>query len=216
VSSKQKKLLFFVIWLMIVLWAPLTILKTARIEKQNPASFFHLLQRSLGLLAFPLLFIQIILGAFMKKWKKVFGRWIFKFHQIQGGVIYSLIFLHAIAYLFFYFKLTGKFDPFYVFTDVCFLCKKNEFFITFGRLSFWLVCLTIFAALMRAEEWWKKNWRQLHALNYLVFFLVVAHSWVIGSDVKVKPFLYFYWLVIIFVLASLFIKYLYPRVIRKG
>jgi hypothetical protein len=191
----NKKLLFLSIWLLTILLGPITvILNASRIGiPLNTLLIVNLIQRLAGLLAFTLIFWQIVLGAFMEKWEKYLGNWVFKFHLTQGAIAYSLIFLHPISLLFFIFIARGVIDPFYIFTDFCVLCQtKPELYYTFGRISFWLVSAAILAATVRKLPWWRQNWRKFHILNYLVFFLIGVHAWFIGSDTSNFPFVIFF------------------------
>jgi len=87
------KLSLFIVWLVILLSGPLTIFKTIKDFDitQNIPLLINILQRIVGLLVFSLLFMQIILGAFMQKWKEKLGAWVLKFHIIQGVIIYMLV-----------------------------------------------------------------------------------------------------------------------------
>jgi DMSO/TMAO reductase YedYZ heme-binding membrane subunit len=130
----------------------------------SPA-FINLLQRITGLLVFVLLSVQILLGAFMGKWR-----------EKLGVIIFLLMLTHLLLFVLLNFKLKGVIDPFYVFTDFCLMCPKlTEFYYTLGRVSFWLMSLTVLAAVLRNEPWWRKNWRKFHRLNYVVFLLMAAY-----------------------------------------
>ncbi len=203
------KLSLFIVWLVILLSGLFTVLRTIKDFSitQNIPLLINILQRTVGLLAFSLLFIQIILGAFMQKWKEKLGAWIFRFHIIQGAVAYALVLAHPLLFLAYNFKIRGVFDPFYVFTDFCLLCPRPiELYYTFGRIAFWFISLAILAAILRTETWWRRNWRKFHILNYFVFFLVAGHAFFVGTDVGLAPFSYFYWFAIATVVFSLLYK----------
>ena len=179
--KKYYKTIFWIIWLGLVFLGPYTISKTIVVSPLN------LLQRASGVFIFTLLFIQIMLGAYMNKLSSKFGNWILKVHAVQGPIIYLLAIIHPFFLLVFNYKLFHTIDPFYIYTQVCFLCKtKLELFYTFGRLAVWFSIVGVFAA----------NWRKLHVLNYVVFFLVALHGWFVGSDFRLFPLNFFFWLAI--------------------
>ncbi len=212
------KLSLFIVWLVILLSGPFTIFKTIKDFDitQNIPLLINILQRTIGLLAFSLLFMQIILGAFMQKWKEKLGAWVLKFHIIQGVIIYMLVLAHPLLFLAYNFKTRGIIDPFYVFTDFCLLCSRPfELYYTFGRIAFWLISLAILAAILRSEVWWRKNWRKFHMLNYFVFFLIAIHAWFSGTDIINTSFVYIYWFGITTVIYTIFRKYVLPLITKK-
>lgn len=175
----------------------------------------NLIQRALGLVAFTLLFWQIMLGAFMEKWTKKFGGWVFRFHIIEGVFIYLLVVLHPVFFMLYNYFYGRGFDPFYVFTQVCVLCRPRELYYTLGRVSFWLVNIVIYTVIFRsATPYLRANWRKLHVINYVIFLLVGIHGFSSGTDFRVMPFFAFavvaYLIVIyriILKLPSLFVAY---------
>ncbi len=193
---KLNKPLFIIFWIIILLSGPFTVLKSIKGVDftQNPVFLISVLQRITGLLVFSMLSVQIILGAFMKRWRNKLGPKALKFHIIQGSVAYALILIHVFLFFIFNFKMRGIIDPFYVFTDFCLLCKpKIELYYTFGRIAFWFVSLSVLAAVLRGETWWRKNWRYFHILNYIVFLLVASHTFFVSVDIKLFPFSYVFW-----------------------
>jgi predicted ferric reductase len=202
---KLNKLFLIVLWIIILISGPFTVLKSVKTVRfsQDSVYLVSVLQRIIGLLVFSMLSVQIILGAFMKKWIKKLGPRILRFHMIQGVVIYSLVALHIFLFFAFIFKTRGTIDPFYVFTDFCLLCKpKIELYYTFGRIAFWLLSLAVAAAVLRGESWWRKNWKYFHRLNYAVFFLVALHTFFLSVDIKVFPFSCIFWFLFIVVIFS--------------
>ena len=160
----------------------------------------NLFQRITGLLAFTLLSIQILLGAYMEKLTDKLGGWVFKFHIFQGALIYLLIVVHPALYMFFLFKIKGVLDPFYIFSDLCILCSGNfEHLYNLGRISFWLLTVVVLAGKLRNEIFLRKYWRGLHALNYLAFYLLAIHSKILGRDIRTIPFKYIFVFAIILV-----------------
>lgn len=203
------KLSFFIVWFTILLSGPLALLsviKNLDFTQYTP-QLINVFQRITGLIAFSLLFVQIILSTFMQKWIEKLGAWIFKFHIIEGVFVYGLIIVHPLLFVLFNLKASGVIDPFYVFTDFCLLCSRPiELYYTFGRVAFWLISLAVLARILRAETWWKENWRKFQFLNYVAFFLVAGHAFFVGTDIDLVPFSYFYWFAIATIVSTLVYK----------
>ncbi|HJX58926.1 hypothetical protein A2V61_01360 [Candidatus Woesebacteria bacterium RBG_19FT_COMBO_47_8] len=210
----MNKKLFLLVWLLSILLGPVTVLIFILRSPVplNNLLVVNLIQRVVGLVAFVLLFWQVVLGSFMQKWIEKLGAWVFKWHLTEGAVAYSLILLHPLALLVFNYIARHVIDPFYVFTDFCLMCKtRPEFFYTLGRLSFWLVSAAVLAAKLRTLPWWRENWRKFHILNYAVFLLVAVHSFFIGSDSRSFPFVIFYIFsvpAVLYIIAVKLISYL--------
>jgi len=130
------------------------------------------------------------------------------FHHFLSIAILFLIVLHPLLYVLFLFKIKGVLDPFYVFSDLCLLCKGNfEYFYNFGRIALWLIVFSIFVMLFKnSSQFLKKYAGKLHRLNYLAFYLVALHAKFLGTDVSVSPFKWVYWGGIVLVTATLIIK----------
>lgn len=208
--KKYYIILFWTIWLFLIAVGFYTISKTVVLSTvfSNFALTLNLFERVTGVLLFTLLFIQIVLGAFMDKLEGLLGSLVFKVHTFFGPVIYVIALIHPLFLFIFNFKIFHTFDPFYIYTQACLLCnKKIELFYSFGRIGLWLLTITVIAGLFRKTEGWlKKNWRKLHILNYLVFFLIAVHGYFIGSDFKVFPFNYFFYASIITVFITIILK----------
>lgn len=196
--KKYYKIIFGIIWLGLVFLGFYTISKTVVFPKvfSDYGLTLNLFERVSGVFIFTLLFIQIILGAYMDKLTSKFGGWIFKVYTIQGLIIYLLAIIHPLFLLIFNFKVFHTFDPFYIYTQACLLCPKQvELFYTFGRLALWFLTIGVFAAIFKnSEGWMKTNWRKLHLFNYVVFFFVAVHGWFVGSDFHLSPLKFFFWL----------------------
>lgn len=192
--KKYSKLIFWVIWLILVFVGFYTISKTIVFPTvfSNYFLTLNLFERVSGVFIFTLLFIQIILGAYMEKLTSKFGSWISKVHAVQGPIIYLLAIIHPLFLLIFNYKLFHTIDPFYIYTQACLLCKTNlELFYTFGRLALWFLTIGIFAAR-----------RKLHLFNYVVFFFVALHGWFVGSDFHTPPLKFFFWLAVAIVFLT--------------
>jgi len=190
----MKKIIFWVLLLGLLSLVPLTVIKSVSVPylMANRSAMMNLVQRIFALTAFVLLFWQIMLGAYMQKWTDKLGGWVFKFHVIQGTMIYALVFLHPVFFMLFNFFAGRGIDPFYVFTQVCVFCKSPELYYSLGRVSFWLINIAFFAGLFRTTTpYMRANWRKFHIINYLVFLLVGIHGFFSGTDFRIKPFFTF-------------------------
>lgn len=206
----MKKLLFFAIWILTIIFIPITVLKSTPIGLafSQTSITINFLQRITGLLAFTLLFWQIILGAFMNKWIDMLGAWIFNFHVTQGAMIYALVILHPLLFVLFNFRALGRIDPFYVFTDLCVLCSSRlEFLYNFGRIGFWLITLGVVAAKFHTQPWLRVHWRKLHILNYVAIIVVAIHGRFMGSDTR--PFLSWFYITTILIVSGIIIYSLF-------
>ncbi len=192
----KNKIIFFLVWLGVLSLAPISILSNTPLSRAltNYSTIANFVQRLLGLTAFTLLFFQIVLGAFMEKWTNKLGGWIFRFHIIEGVLVYILIILHPLSFMLFnYFSQRGL-DPFTVFIYFCVLCPTRiDFYQTLGRISFWLLNIAVWAGLLRmATPYMRANWKKFHILNYLVFVFIGIHSIGLGSDIGTPPFSFFH------------------------
>ena len=212
-----KKILFILVWLLLLVLSVVSPIKDIKfvLASKNQVLLINLFQRILGLLAFTLLFVQIITGSYMEKLKNKFGGWILNFHLFNGKLLYILVLAHPAMYMMYLYKIKGVLDPFYIYIDLCVLCKGNlEHFYNFGRIALWLITAGIIAAVFRGSDpFLKKNWRKFHILNYLAFFLIAIHLRGVGTDAVVMPFSAFYWFSLLSVL--LFAGMRFRQVLKK-
>lgn len=192
-----KKIAFYFIWFVLLALGPFTILKNTPLDVLLTGSRIiqvNFIQRVLGLTAFTMLFTQIILGAFMPKWIEKLGGWIFKFHITEGLIAYALVVLHPLMFFLFNYFIYQSLDIFYIFVDICILCKPPiEYFYSLGRLAFWLLTISVSAALFRtATPFMRIHWKKFHMINYLTFLVIWTHSLGVGSDIGTFPFSIFH------------------------
>ena len=106
----------------------------------NQADF---VRRFLALFGFCVLFLNIFNAEVIKKE-----------NQILFWLAYLLVLGHFIFYLFFRHFAGMGFDPFYVFTQFCLYCQtKFELYVTFGRVSFWLLTFYIFLPFFKIKRY---------------------------------------------------------------
>ncbi len=172
------------------------------------------LQRLIGMWAYTMLFVQIILGSFMPRLAEKFGGWIFKFHVFEGILVYFLILLHPALFIVFNYLVGRGLDPFYVFIDACLICRNSiESSYSYGRIAFWLLTIGVFAGLFRmTTPFLRIHWKKFHILNYFAFIFVWFHSLKLGSDVGTFPFSFVHGSMVVVVLAIVFYRlYLYIK-----
>lgn len=214
----MKKIIFFVFWVGLLVLSILTLIRVTPLSfaLSTSARLTNYIQRALGLISFTLLFIQVLIGAFMPKLVDKLGSWIFKFHLFEGKLIYLLVLMHPIFFLLTNHFLGGKFDPYIAFINVCLLCKPvSEYYYTLGRISFWLLTIAVFAASFRSLNFWMKaNWRKFHVLNYLVFLIIGAHGFLLGTDFRSQPFFAFALIAYVIILGIIILVEL-PRLFKN-
>lgn len=191
-EQRTKILIFCLIWLVFFSVGSITVYLNSNIslvfsKKVVTVNFF---QRILGLTAYSLLFVQIILGAFMPFWRKQFGSIALNIHITNGLIAYTLVVLHPLMWVLINYLVRSKIDPYFPFIDVCLLCKNwQEWVYNFGRIGFWFITIAVTAGLFRGyNRFMALNWRKFHYLNYVAFISLYVHSLGIGSDVGTMPF----------------------------
>ena len=209
-TLKQKRILWFLLWLLVIFSGPVTVFINT-----PPALIFsdyliliNAFQRITGLLAFSLLFIQIVLGSFMNKWIQILGGGAYKVHITQGLITYGFVFLHPIFEVVLRWELGGVDGLVSVFLPNYFL--QREIYLTFGKIAFVLLTIAVVAAYFRTKPFFRRNWRAFHILNYLSFVLVIVHSRNVGTDVRTPPFSWFYTFTLIVFPIIVFYRFVYP------
>lgn len=135
----------------------------------------HLIFPIFGLYAFFLVWLQIVLGASMPLFRKLFNN-INSIHKIEGIFALLFAFLHPL-FLLMAIGLT-KYRNFEYVSD------KMKVFALFGTLALVLIIITALTALLMRLPWLRTRWRMVHYLNYAIFVLVFIHSWNLGSDIQ--------------------------------
>ena len=130
--NNKATITFFIVWIAVLIVGPATILKGFSFEfLKTPTIAINFFQRIAGLVAFSLIFSQIVIGSNMNKLIEKLGAWIFKFHVLEGIFTYLLVLTHPLLFVLFNWKLRGSIDPFYVFTETIFSSynKNSNLFI---------------------------------------------------------------------------------------
>ncbi|MBI4039290.1 hypothetical protein HY388_00490 [Candidatus Daviesbacteria bacterium] len=126
------------------------------------------LQRATGLYGFTLIFLQIVLGS-GRTWLSQFfpSSKVITWHKTIGKIALLAIISH----------------PFLAFFIPSFLpefFQNNPLGFLAGTAAFALIMATVFSALLAAKI--GPAWIKIHRFNYLVFVLILFHSWQIGAD----------------------------------
>ena len=177
----------------------------------NDPTVVYFFLRLAALYGITLLFIQLILGAFMQPLTKVFPG-LLRWHMVEGIISYGIILSHPMLYTIYTSKTIGIFNP--LLTLWPNFSVQNEFYISFGRVALYLLTIGILAGLFRRSSFLSRHWRKFHILNYIVFVLVLWHSWNIGSDTHATPFVFLYPIFIVGFLTAFFYRRIY-RLLKR-
>ncbi len=161
----------------------------------NATDKLHLFMHSLGLLAFTLLFCQLVIGAFMNYLRPVFGSKILRWHIVQGTVAFCLAWLHPIMYAI----LVGL-------RPLLLLFSWTTPYYFLGLVGLILLTIAVTAGALRTQTWLAKYWRWIHRLNYLTLAAIYLHSLNVGTDTHTFPMILLYYLIPPVFVYSLYYK----------
>lgn len=183
------KILFFIIYIIFLSIPLLTLINNGGFNnfQSNPS---YTLLRLLGLLGITLIFVQMVIGVFMNYWRRLFGIWIFRFHITQGLIAYLIILSHPLFYFINNLLAYGFSKAIIALMPV--FSSQREVMITLGRIAIILLTIAVLSGIFRTRPFIAKHWRIFHKLNYVVFVLVMIHSYFIGSDSRTIPFVLLY------------------------
>jgi DMSO/TMAO reductase YedYZ heme-binding membrane subunit len=137
-----------------------------------------------GLYAFTLVWLQVVIGSARSMLRKIFPG-VITWHRRQGVFVLLFAILHP-TLLFLGVGPAVYFSRTYV-------APSLVPYIWLGYVQLFLIILTASTALLRKVTWLQKRWHTIHYLNYLVFILVWIHSWFLGSDVQTTNLKYLWW-----------------------
>ena len=207
-TLKQKRIFWFFVWILILASGPVSVLRNTPLSLAFGGSLIliNIFQRLTGLLAFSLLFAQIMLGSFMGKWVQILGARAFKFHVTEGLVTYGFILVHPLMQVLIDFELRGVLGAFMTFLP------GRDIFLNLGKISLLLLTVGVFAAYFRTKPFFRRHWLKFHILNYVAFSLIAVHSWYLGTDIKTPPFVWVYWTAVFAVSFSVIYRLALPFV----
>ncbi|HRU95230.1 MAG TPA: hypothetical protein P5195_08395 [Anaerolineae bacterium] len=127
--------------------------------------------RAAALMAYLCTFMASFSSMFMREITKRLGQPFMKVHHtwVIAGIVGMLV--HATTFAWY----VGSVSVFVPRFDSLEVFLRNG-----GRPALILFVITSLTAVFRAAI--GKNWRVLHWLNYLAFFLATGHAWLIGSS----------------------------------
>lgn len=136
----------------------------------RPAPIYWLI-RSAALIGYLTIFLSILSSVYLIPLVRFFGRPFIKVHHVASitGLVAMLVHPIAIAWD------SASLDVFVPRFD-----SLRVFLTLAGRVVWPLVGIAALAAWLRKPI--GKNWRAIHYLNYLAFWLVTAHAILIGSS----------------------------------
>ncbi|KKQ51588.1 hypothetical protein A2865_01515 [Candidatus Woesebacteria bacterium RIFCSPHIGHO2_01_FULL_39_17] len=213
-SVATKRNIFWLLWLLIILSGPITVIRNSDIQNTfaNAIVLTNFFQRITGLLASSLLFIQIILGSRMSWWLKIIGSKAYRIHTVQGLFAYGFMLVHPLfENIIVYQDSKSITESLSVFIPS--LETQRDILLVFGRIAFLLATIAVVASYFRTKPFFRRNWRAFHILNYLVFYLVFWHMR-IGSDIATSPFKWVSLIALVTVSGSLIYRILYPQYLK--
>ncbi len=167
---------FILIFLLFILIVPI-ILINQELSFKKTADLLFFIHRGLGLYAFSLIFLALVMGSTITLLDRLFtpGK-AFVIHQVIASSGFTLAILHPV-FLFSTYLLEGNLS--YV---IPFLSGINLFYFLLGIFALLLLILTVTSALLRFRL--GPQWLFIHRLNYLVFWLIFFHGLNLGTDTQ--------------------------------
>ena len=156
---------------------------------------FNFVIRFGALFGFTSMFVATMMTPFAVQLYKIFGKPFIKMHHIYSIVGLVLITLHPVAFAIFKLDITVFLPDF---------SSWYGFWSLGGRLALLLIYIAIIGALLRKK--FMKNWRYIHALNYVALFLAYVHGILIGSDFQNLGILIIFTIMIILSFSVLLFK----------
>ena len=129
--------------------------------------------RTAGLMGYLCVFSAILSSAYVKQLVRFFGRSFVKVHHVVAISGLVLIVLHPLVVAW---RLLSP----------RFLIPSTQswyvFFAYGGSVAWYLIGVAVLIAFLRKR--FGKHWKLLHMLNYVAFWLVTVHGWLIGTNVQ--------------------------------
>ncbi len=162
--------------LLLILLIPIILLNQNIIFRKT-ADILFFIHRGLGLYAFSLIFIAIVLGSAMNIVDRFFpADKVFGLHKLVGKLAFTLVILHPI-FLYSTYLVEGNLNYVLPFQE-----GSGIIYFSLGILALLLLTISVGAALLRFKIGIK--WLYIHRLNYLIFWLIFFHSLNLGIDTQ--------------------------------
>lgn len=191
------KIVLILVWLGVITTPPTLFILTRGGLPTNPLELFPVF----GLLAFTLIWGQIMLGLFMGPLSRLFPK-IFPVHIVQGLTALLFALLHPLL------LIIGATPAVYL--TYGFIDPALKGYVFLGQGALLLLIIGVSAGLLRKSPKIKAFWRKIHYVNYVVFFLAFTHSWNVGTDLSISWVLDGLW---IFMLATVVIGLIYKKLL---
>lgn len=124
-----------------------------------------------ALLGYLAVFLASLSSNYMRELTRHFGRPFLKIHHTVSITALVALVLHAGS---------AAWDSGSLAAFLPVFSSAQAFFALGGRPAFWLIVITALTAFFRSRI--GKNWKTIHWLNYVAFFLATAHAIMIGAS----------------------------------
>lgn len=149
-------------------------------EPQSIIDFFQLVRSVSGWLIFGFIGIYILIFKPLLSPNKIVKSIFKKVQIVMPFIILIVIIIHSLLTILMNFKLKGVLDPFYVYTDICIICKNSvEYSNTLGRISFWVLVTILILLLTKTNDWFENNYKKIYLLFYVTLFILLFHARII-------------------------------------
>lgn len=197
---KLMRIVIPILWAGILIIPPLVFIQNRSVEALSTASTAFPI---FGLIAFTLVWSQLMIGSFMRLLTRIYPR-ILAWHIAQGLTALGFALLHPFLLI-----LSLRHDL-GIYFGYQFVPSGFAPYVYLGQAALLLLVIAVAAALLRRWPPIQRYWHWIHLLNYGVFFLVWFHSWNLGGDIQTTPLLRGLWqFFFVTVIAGLVYRRLY-------
>ena len=158
-------------WPLVLGWAIALVVIGGVVALQANITPLYWAIRTCALLGYLGVFLSVVSSAYLRPLVRYFGRPFVQTHHALSVTSLVLITLHPLA-------VALSFGSLNVFVPI--LNSWIEFLRWGGRVAWYLLAVAALAAVLRAR--FRQQWRAVHMLNYLAFFLATAHANLLGTD----------------------------------
>lgn len=152
----------------LILWVAVLLYTLFRV----PNPLWNTILRAAALFGYTTLFLNILASEYVREMRKLFGRPFLLVHHRLAMLALFLIAVHPLTYAL-------RINSLSVFVPVW--SPLRSFLTWASRPGLYLILIATAAGVVRNRI--KTQWRYLHWLNYVAFFLIFVHSRYLGSDV---------------------------------
>jgi sulfoxide reductase heme-binding subunit YedZ len=160
-------------WLFVLVGLVALVLIGGLVALRSRITLLYWAIRTFALLGYLSVFLAIVASAYMRQLVRIFGRPFVQTHHILSVTGLVLIVLHPVGVAWDY-GTPGVFVPV--------LDSWVGFLRWGGRVAWYLIGIASLAAVLRASL--RQQWRAIHMLNYLAFFLATSHAIMLGTDFR--------------------------------